>query len=319
MAGYAVAAEPPRLRRAHLKGHKDAVLCLCADASGRLASGGAEGTCRLWDLRCEGSRRSVRAAILPGEVSSVAISSAREHLLLAAVGPAVYGFDLRSEKVILQAADKVTPLAKDDINQVAVDASGHLAAVAEDSGAVHLLDLNTWRVDKILGGKNGHENICSAVAWKPGREWTLASGGLDAAVVIWQRSGRGRKVQMQPDAGEESATSTGGPQLLNPPFVHSIAYAPDGETLAAGLGDGTVVLVGSDQRLRGHLAAVAQVLYTPAGLVSAGNDRQVLLWSGSEPRLRWQHPEKMNWMAWHQDSLFVADLGPSITVYEGLA
>ena len=24
------------------------------------------------------------------------------------------------------------------------------------------------RVDKILGGKNGHENICSTVAWKPG-------------------------------------------------------------------------------------------------------------------------------------------------------
>ncbi|CAE7039569.1 WDR53 [Symbiodinium natans] len=317
MAGYA-AAETPRLRRSHLRGHKDAVLCLCADAS-RLASGGADGSCRLWDLRCEGSRRSVRAAMVPGEVSSVAISAAREHMLLAAVGRTVYGFDLRSEKVVLQAADKTLPeLAKDDINQVAIDAGGHLAAVAEDSGAVHLVDLNTWRVDKTLAGKNGHVNICSSVAWKPGREWTLASGGLDAAVVLWQRSGRGRKVQMQTDAEEESATSAGGAQLLNPPFVHSIAYSPDGETLAAGLGDGTVALLGPEQRLRGHLAAVAQVLYTPAGLVSAGNDRQVLLWSGPEPQLRWHHPEKVNWMAWHQNVLFVADLGHSITAYEGL-
>ena len=142
MAGYE-APDPTRLRRAQLKGHKDAVLCLCADDT-RLASGGAEGICRLWDLR-EGSRRSVRAATVPGEVSSVAISAAREHFLLAAVGQSIYGFDLRSEKVVLQAADKSSELAKDDINQVAIDATGHLAAVAEDSGAVHLLDLNTWR------------------------------------------------------------------------------------------------------------------------------------------------------------------------------
>lgn len=29
---------------------------------------------------------------------------------------------------------------------------------------------------------------------RPGRDWTLASGGLDAAVVFWQRSGRGSAV-----------------------------------------------------------------------------------------------------------------------------
>ena len=84
------------------------------------------------------------------------------------------------------------------------------------------------------------ENICSSVCWKPGavsifqamcllgREWCLVSGGLDSAVVYWQRSGRGRKVLLKPDEArprprkrslkQASATATG-PQLLNPPFV----------------------------------------------------------------------------------------------------
>ncbi|CAK9020235.1 WD repeat-containing protein 53, partial [Durusdinium trenchii] len=218
------------IQRSQLKGHKDSVLTLCADGD-RLASGGADGSCRLWDLRCT-PRRSVRAALLKDEVSAVAISPTRLELLLAAVGGKVLGFDLRSEKVLLQEPSGERDLARDEINQISIDHAGHLCAVAEDAGPVHLLDLNTWRVDKTLAGKAGHDNICSCVAWKPGRDWTLASGGLDAAVVFWQRSGRGRKVLMQQDLGEESATATG-PQLLNPPFVHSLAYLPD-ETLAAG-------------------------------------------------------------------------------------
>eukprot|EP00435_Cladocopium_sp_Y103_P062089 s291_g23.t1 len=323
----AAAADAPVLKRMQLKGHKDSVLCLAADgANSRLASGSADGMCRLWDLR---SFRSVRAAQLPGdgadsEVCGVSLSSARPHLLLAAGGRQVYGFDLRSEKVILKDVSSSAECSRDDINQVLIDSNGHLCAVAEDTGAVHLLDLNTWRVDRTLFGKSGHENICSSVAWKPGRSWCLASGGLDAAVCFWQRSGRGRKVQMKPDVGEDSATATG-PQLCNPPFVHSLAYLPD-ESLAAGLGDGTVALLDQTHseisRLRGHSAAVAQVISAPFGLVSAGNDLQVVLWSTDPssrlPLLQWRHHEKMNWLASAESRLMVAGLGNEIVVYEGL-
>ncbi|CAJ1451484.1 unnamed protein product, partial [Effrenium voratum] len=151
-----------------------------------------------------------------------------------------------------------------------------------------------------------------------GRDWFLASGGLDASVVFWQQSGKGRKVPIAPDFSEDSAAA-GGAQLLNPPFVHSLAYFPDG-SLAAGLGDGTIALLeGSKEkkRLRGHAAAVAQVVCTPAGLISAGNDLQVMLWSGKEMATRWQHPEKMNWLAFAEQSLCVADVSNEISLYEG--
>ncbi|CAE8678952.1 unnamed protein product, partial [Polarella glacialis] len=154
--------------------------------------------------------------------------------------------------------------------------------------------------------------------------WGLASGGLDAAVVLWKRSGRGRMARLQADTGEDSATSSGGPQLFNPPFVHSLAFLPGGHTLAAGLGDGTVALLDGESgeqkgRLRGgHGAAVAQVAHSPAGLVSAGNDLMIILWGEKEEKLRLAHHEKVNWMVWSEDTLFVAGLGNEIVAYAGL-
>eukprot|EP00933_Yihiella_yeosuensis_P031309 TRINITY_DN24860_c0_g1_i2.p1 TRINITY_DN24860_c0_g1~~TRINITY_DN24860_c0_g1_i2.p1 ORF type:complete len:283 (+),score=55.19 TRINITY_DN24860_c0_g1_i2:243-1091(+) len=278
---------------------------------------------RLWDLRCPTGRRCVRAAFVDDEVCSVAISTAKEHLLLASSGTDVIGFDLRSERVLLKEPDNLRKdFAKEEINQIVIDSAGHLAALAEDSGAVHLLDLNTWRLEKTLGGKKcGHDNICSSVAFQPGSGWGLASGGLDAAVILWKRSGRGKISRLLPDAGEESATSTGGPQLLNPPFVHSLSFSPDGQALAAGLGDGTIALLDGEtgeqkSRLRGqHGAAVAQVLHTPVGLISAGNDCQIVHWA--DTRISIPHTEKVNCLAWCENTLFVAGLGNDIVAYGG--
>jgi len=229
---------------------------------------------------------------------------------------------LRSEKVLLrEPAHRAEGVAKEEINQLAVDGTGELVAVAEDSGEVQLLSLATWTRERTFGGKRGHDNICSSVASRPGRTWGVASGGMDAAVVLWSRGGKGRVVRMQPDVDDGSATSTGGAQLLNPPFVHSVAYSRDGRTLAAGLGDGTVALLDADsgaqrQRLRGgHAAAVAQVLYTPCGLFSAGNDLQICQWGASKVRV--EHTEKVNSLAWSCGALVVAGLGNDIVAYEG--
>jgi len=324
---------PGRLLRSTLRGHRASVLCLAADpARVRLASGSSDGTCRLWDLRvAAGAVRSVRAAAVGGEVSAVALSARDEHLLLAASGCDLVGFDLRSERVLLQEpAQRVVGLAAEEINQVVVEPSGATAAVAEDGGAVHLVDLHTWQRERSFAGKHGHRSICSSVAFRPGRTWGLASGGLDATVCLWQRTGKGRQVQLNVDTGDESGAGAAGPQLCNPPWVHSVAYMEGGEALAAALGDGSLALLDAESggvlhRLRGgHASTVCQVLSTPFGLMSAGNDCHLCSWTsaserGAPPRLslRAEHPEKVNWLAWSDGRLFVADLSNNIACYEG--
>lgn len=309
-----------------MQGHKDAVVCLAADLSGaRLVSGSADGTCRVWDLRAPGGARGIHAAIV-GEVSAVALG---EETLLVASGMDLLAFDLA--KVLLrEPSRRLEALAAEEINEVVVDVAGRLAAVAEDSGAVHLVNLHTWRLERTFAGKRGHTNLCSSVALRPGRDWGLASGGMDAAVILWQRSGRAHTVSMRTQDDERSAGVVHGPQLCNPPFVHSLVYAPSGETLFAGLGDGSLVVLNAAtgeqlQRLRGgHAAAVCQVTCAPCGVITGGNDQAICLWryTGKElserPEVRLRHKEKINWLTWAADELFVADLGCGIAAYAGL-
>ena len=107
--------------RRELKGHKvhfpgftfdcgqDSVLALAQDKD-LLASSSADGSCRLWDLRC---MRSVRAAVLKQEVSSVSL---HQDQLVCSSGGTVFGFDLRSQKVLLE-AEKTLEACEDEINQ----------------------------------------------------------------------------------------------------------------------------------------------------------------------------------------------------------
>lgn len=110
-------------------------------------------------------------------------------------------------------------------------------------------------------------------------------------------------VNIKPQAETESST-----QLCNPPFVHSLSWSPSGRYLAAGLGDGSCLVLSAEGRKLvevgrlgwdegGHKAPVAAVCFPCFGLarnvskkaamygtvddrlmVSAGNDGHILFW-----------------------------------------
>lgn len=97
-------------------------------------------------------------------------------------------------------------------------------------------------------------------------------------------------------------------QLCNPPFVHSLSWSPSGRFLAAGLGDGSCLILSAEGKKLiqagrlgcddgGHTAPVAAVCFPCFGLgshiskkaaiygttddrliVSAGNDGNILFW-----------------------------------------
>ena len=101
-------------------------------------------------------------------------------------------------------------------------------------------------------------------------------------------------------------------RLPHPVAARSIAFAPDGETLAAGLADGTIVLwdpgAGSRREtIASHSVQVTSVAYAPDGLTlaSAGRDGNIKLWDLPAPPLTLAHTVDV-----HTDQVWFATVSP---------
>ena len=284
---------------------------------------------RLWDLRADRRRSSLAIASAPaleGGVTSVAFGP--EDILICACGQSISAYDLRRQDraIIQKYGDRVwgaEDFAEDELNQISVFCSEHKRqwkiACCEDGGDVHVFSFSEKRrfCDKMTASGNFrsneqegdqesgtsysrltgvHNNLCTSASWVPGcRGRTLISGSMDATVCVWNVS-RGRPIAdgghitCGADPSGDSASTSGGAQLLNPPFVQCVDSSP--YVCAAALGDGTVGLYDMGKlkpagRLRGHSSATACVRFVPPRregqnwewLFSAGNDKNVCLWN----------------------------------------
>ncbi|KAL6116059.1 wdr53 [Pungitius sinensis] len=273
------------------EGHSKSILCVGVSSGpeGLLASGSESGEVTVWSQ--EGN--VIGRLTLPGEEdsTSVVFSPAAPSQLYVSHGDLVSVLDPRNLK---GPVEEFQGAGEEEINALALNNTGSTLAVADDSGAVRVLELPGGKVCRTL---RRHTNICSSVAFRPHRPNNLVSAGLDMQVMLWglQKTRPLWTLNLQDVAEEEDDHQQRPGQLFNPPLVHCVSVASCGNVVACAAGDGRVHLmrIGSGSKLeqqgavKAHSQGASQAHFVsflshPHWLVSGGNDGQVALWDLSK-------------------------------------
>lgn len=158
------------------EGHSTPILCVGASPGpeGLLASGSEGGDVTVWSQ--EGT--IIGRVTLPGDedITSVVFSPAAPNQLFVSHGDTVSVLDPRDLKGHVE---DFRGAGEEEINDLALNETGSALAVADDSGAVRVLELPGGKVCRTL---RRHTNICSSVAFRPHRPNNLVSAGLDMQV-----------------------------------------------------------------------------------------------------------------------------------------
>jgi WD40 repeat protein len=171
-----------------------------------------------------------------------------------------------------------------------------------------------------VGFWEAHSNAIAGLAFAPDG-CRLATASHDGSVKLWEagtwrelRSWAADSISVRRTRGDDSA---GLPSSQDQGF-QSVAFAPDGGSLAAGLVDGTIVawdLATGRERYarRGHSSLVYDLAYSRDGrtLATAGWDRLIKLWvarTGRELRSLRGHGNWIMGVAFTPDSRNLASL-----------
>ena len=152
-----------------------------------------------------------------------------------------------------------------------------LASGSEDM-TIRLWDMHTGAHKKTL---NGHQHRVYSVAFSPDGK-TLASGSDDNTIRLWNVDTGETERILTGHAGEFEGVDNGPSSVEG---VKSVAFSPDGKTLASGGGDNVIHLwdIGtgkSKMTLVGHTHWVFSLAFSPDGktLASGSVDSDIRLW-----------------------------------------
>jgi WD40 repeat protein len=244
---------------ATLRGHHGAVYGVALSADGSLlASGGADGTLRMWEVRSgrlvatlQGHSGLVRDVALAGDGRILASGGADGALRLWEPGTGQLQASLQGDTAMVW--------------DVALSADGSLLASGGGDGAVRLWEAASGQ---ILAALRGHSGVVHGVALA-GDGRIVASSGSDGTVRLWEAESGRLLANLQGHSGA----------------VWDVALSADGSVLASGGADGTARLWEAESgrllaNLQGHNGAVWDVALSADGsvLASAGADGLIKLW-----------------------------------------
>lgn len=265
---------------ARLKGHSNWVRALVFSPDGEtLISGSADGQIILWDV---GKRQ--RLAGHTAQVRGVAFSPDGQTLASGSFDHTIMLWDIASG----EALGPPFTCHQNSILNVAFSPDGRLASVCA-GGKIGLWDVSTR---ELLGPPlEEHSGPIVGVAFSPDGQ-ILASGSMDNTILLWDTS-------TVLSAGAASRKPLGPPLEGHTGWVMSVAFSPDGHTLASGSADNTIrlwdvstalntgVAAGKPlgPPLKGHAAQVWNVIFNPTDggntLISGAADGTIIVWDTS--------------------------------------
>ncbi len=246
-----------------------------------LASGGGDGTVRLWDVTDPAHPRALVSLGEGAAVASVAFSPDGRVLASGGGDGTVRLWDVADPG---HAGPLGGPLQGQGagVASVAFSPGGRVLACGGGDGTVRLWDVADPGHAGPLGGPlQGQGAGIASVAFSPGGR-ILASGGGDGKVRMWNLTDPAHPVPL----GEPLSGQTR--------FVQDLAFSPDGRTLASGSGDGDIELWDLadpahprklGEPLLGHTGVVQSLAFSPDGhvLASGSDDDTVRLWDVTDP------------------------------------
>jgi WD40 repeat protein len=257
---YFLARQVERLRAAR-PAHGGAVGCVALTRDGKtLATGGADGQIKLWDLASW--QRRVTLAGYAGPIQCLVFTPDGALVASAGADGVVKLWDTagRHEPVRLGGFQR-------PVRCLVVSSDGRWLAAADEWSQIRVWDLRTY-AERPLAVKG------TALAFAPDGPTLAVATGADY-IQLWDL----------PTGSRRAEWAAGGVTVL--------AFSPDGRTLAAGDCEGLIVLqdvrVGrSVARLSGHQGAVGSLAFTPDGrsLFSGAADGTVRWWDAEQARVR---------------------------------
>ncbi len=171
-------------------------------------------------------------------------------------------------------------LASGSCGEIAFDSED--ASVGCSQGEIILWNVATGK--PIGQPLTEHADSVYSIAFSPDGK-TLASGSLDHTIILWDMATMlNTSVSTRPIIGQSLTGHTD--------YVSSVAFSPDGKTLASGSADNAIILwdVSTGRSighpLMGHTDYVSSVAFSPDGktLASGSADNTIILWDVSTGR-----------------------------------